>query len=55
MYKFNKIFKVGTKVLLGADLGWTTIKEINDARVNIKVEKFSGSFQRYDVLKFTNK
>lgn len=54
MKKFNKLFKVGTKVLL-ENGEWDTVTEIHYTRHWVKLKKFSGSFQRGHILKFSNK
>jgi len=56
MKKFNKQFKVGTKVILDHDSkNFAEIKEIHETRNWIKVKEWEGSFQRGHVVKFTNK
>lgn len=53
MYKFNKLVKVGTWVLLD-NQGWAQVTEINDTRKWIKVDGWLGSFQAGHVTRFTN-
>lgn len=56
MKKFNKQFKIGTKVILDHDKkNWVEITEIHETRNWIKTNVWSGSFQRNHVLKFSNK
>lgn len=58
MRKFNKLFKVGTKVLTIGSCGqkeWDVIKEIDETRQWIKLEKIMGSHQRNHIEKFSNK
>lgn len=57
MKKFNSSFRIGTKVLINfnGEKLWVHITEINDVRNNIKVYGWLGSFQRNDVIKFSNK
>ena len=54
MKKFNKLFKVGTKVQIEGEYGFRTVRSINDTRIHIKVEGMVGSYQRAHVIKFTN-
>ena len=54
MKKFNRLFKENiTEVKILGE--WFRIKEINDTRINIKIEGLCGSFQRGHVEKFRNK
>lgn len=55
MKKFNKKFKVGTRVLLENHSEFLKIISINDTRVNIKVEGMAGSYQVGHVVKFSNR
>ena len=52
--KFDKRFKPGTKVLV-KNWGWKVVEEIHETRKWIRIVGLVGSFQRGDVLKFTNK
>jgi len=57
MKKFSKAFNtISTYVkFYGPSLSkWHKVSAINDTRVNIKVEKLGGSFQRGHVERFTN-
>ncbi|EMQ19252.1 hypothetical protein [Vibrio cholerae] len=56
MKKFNKSFVSGqTKVQLSGEYGYRMVKEVNETRNLIKVDGLSGSFQRGDIITFTNK
>jgi len=56
MKKFNKKFKVGTKVKLTIDRNnLYVIKDINEERNLIQVIGLLGSFQLGHVLQFSNK
>lgn len=57
MRAFNRLFKIGTKVLLDSGDGkWHTITEIHETRKWIKVENnYGGSWQRNQIVRFTNK
>lgn len=56
MKKFNKLFSVEkTKVRVAGEYGFRNIKEIHEGRKWIKVEGLKGSFQRDDIITFTNK
>jgi len=54
MLKFDKRIKPGTKVLV-KNWGWKVVEEIHETRKWIRIVGLVGSFQRDDVLKFTNK
>ena len=53
MKKFNKLFKVGTKVIISGE--WYSVTEVHETRNWIKVDGLDGSFQRGHVAKFSNK
>ena len=54
MKKFNILFKKGTKVLIEG-IGWQVVKTVHHTRNWVELEGIAGSFQRGDVLKFSNK
>lgn len=54
MKKFDKRVKPGTKVLV-KNWGWKVVEEIHETRKWVRIVGLVGSFQREDVLKFTNK
>ena len=55
MKKFNKNIIAGkTKVKILDDNKWYLVKEVHDTRNWVKVEGFGGSFQRVDILKYSN-
>lgn len=53
MKKFDKRVVPGTRVLLCH--GWCTVTSVHPTRKWIEIDKFIGSFQYGDVLKFSNK
>lgn len=53
MLKIDGRVKIGTRVKINGK--WCIVKEINNTRVNLKVEGLSGSFQWGHVETFTNK
>ena len=55
MKKFNKSFVVGTKVLISGEYGFRTVTEIHSTRNWVNVSGLVGSFQRGDIIQFTNK
>jgi len=55
MKKFNKSFSLSTKVQLPGEYGYRAIKEIHETRNWIKIEGFEGSFQRANIIAWTNK
>lgn len=56
MKKFNKLFSVETtKVQIAGEYGFRKIKEIHETRNWVKIEGLEGSFQREDIIAFTNK
>jgi hypothetical protein len=56
MKKFNSTFCVETtKVQMAGEYGFRRIKEIHETKNWIKVEGYEGSFQRGDIIAFTNK
>ena len=55
MQRFNKQFKIGTKVLLEGNKNFSTVVEVHETRKWIKVNDYNGSFQRVHVTKYTNK
>jgi hypothetical protein len=56
MRKFNKNFKIGTKVkLIGLSENWQSIKSFENDRKLIKIIGFQGSWQFGHVIKYTNK
>tara|TARA_R110002033_G_scaffold171199_1_gene218048 strand:+ start:20111 stop:20431 length:321 start_codon:yes stop_codon:yes gene_type:complete len=56
MKKFNSTFCVETtKVQMPGEYGFRRIKEIHETRNWIKVEGYACSFQRGDIIAFTNK
>ncbi len=54
MLKFDKRVKIGTLVLV-KNWGWKVVEEIHPTRKWVRIVGLVGSFQRSDVLKFTNK
>ena len=52
--RFDRRVVPGTKVLTGY-WGWRIVKSIHETRKWVQLEGMVGSFQRGDVLKFTNK
>jgi len=54
MRTFEKTIKIGTRVLLNIK-EWATVSEIHETRKWVKVKEWKGSFQRNDILKYTNK
>ena len=54
MLKFDKRVKIGTRVLV-KNWGWKVVEEIHSTRKWVRIVGLVGSFQRSDVLKFTNK
>ena len=52
--KFDKRVVPGTMVLLGY-WGWHVVKTVHETRKWIEIDGLVGSFQRRDVLRFTNK
>ena len=54
MKKFNKLFEIGTNVLL-ENGEWSYIYSINSNRNLVKVFGYGGEFQRIDIKKFSNK
>lgn len=56
MKKFDSRVKPGTKVkLTGYRGGWVVVTSVHPTRKWIQVDGYLGSFQRGDVLKFSNK
>lgn len=56
MKKFDSRVRPGTKVqLTGYRVGWLTVTSVHPTRKWIQVDGYLGSFQREDVLKFSNK
>lgn len=56
MKKFNSLFKAGeTKVKVSGEYGFRTIKSVHDTRQRIEIDGLMGSFQRDDIIEFTNK
>ena len=56
MKKFNKLFVAGkTKVQLAGEYGYRTVKSISETRESIGIDCLLGSFQRSDIISFTNK
>jgi len=55
MKKFAKSMKVGTAVqLFGTSSKWYAIQSINETRTNAKLVGLEGSFQRGDILSYSN-
>jgi hypothetical protein len=52
MKKFNKLFKVGTKVKINGK--WYSTRSINDQRIHIKVNGLAGEMQRGHIEQFSN-
>lgn len=55
LIKFNKLFKVGTKVKVFDREGWWTVKSVHSTRQWVELEGLVGSFQRGHIEKFTNR
>lgn len=53
MKKFDRRVKIGTLVLV-KNWGWKVVEEIHETRKWVRIVGLVGSFQRGDVLKFTN-
>ena len=54
MKKFNKLFTENTKVQIAGEYGYRSIVGINSSRTFAKITGLTGSYQRQDILKFTN-
>lgn len=54
MKKFDRRIKAGTKVLIGY-WGWCVVEEVHETRNWVKIVGLVGSFQRSDIIRFTNK
>lgn len=54
MKKFNKLFRIGTKVQLNNG-EWDVVKTITDKRYLVTLTNTEGHYQRSEVIKFTNK
>ena len=56
MKTFNKLFNTSTtQVMLAGEYTFNKVVGIHESRKWIKVEGFEGSFQRCDIVEFTNK
>jgi len=53
MKTFSKKFKIGTRVRVNGD--WRVVSEIHPTRNWVKLEGYSGSYQRGHIEKFSNK
>ncbi len=51
--RFDKRVRPGTMVLL-ENWGWRIVKTVHETRKWVEIEGLVGSFQRGDVLKFSN-
>lgn len=54
MRKFESTIKFGTLVYLVTG-GWAVVKAVHETRNWVQLEGYNGSFQRCDILKYTNK
>jgi len=54
MKKFNKLFKIGTKVLL-ENGEWDVVTDIHSTRKWVRLALYAGAFRREHIKKFTNK
>ncbi len=54
MRKFNQSFKIGTKVKVDGDV-WSEVTRIHETKNWIQVKGYEGSFQRSDIIKYSNK
>lgn len=55
MQKFNRHFTTATKVQLPGEYGFRNIREIHPSRNRVKIVGIEGSFQRCDIVTFTNR
>ena len=55
MKKFDKRFKIGTRVKIDYDDSFWKIQTIHETRKWVTLEGLGGSFQRGHILTFTNK
>ena len=55
MKKFNKNFKIGTKVKVVGVEAFVKIESFHETRKWIKLEGYAGSWQLGNILKYTNK
>ena len=55
MRKFNKNFKVGTKVKVAGIEDFVEIESFHETRKLVKLVGYAGSWQVGHVLKYTNK
>jgi len=56
MKKFNKLFVASkTLVMISGEYNYSKVKSVSDCRQWITVEGYEGSFQRIDIVSFTNK